>query len=439
MHAQRVVLHALSTAATAEPAAETAEVLQRVGVVRKRRRRGLFAFALVLLAAAAAWVWWSQRGAADGAVTWQTVPADRGDIEVHAIATGSLQARSVVAVGAEMSGRVASVAVDINQRVTRGQVLVHLDPETAANALLEAQASLRSTTADLSRSRAALAEAKSLEKRGAALMAKGLVSTEEHSAQLTSVTLAEADVARASAQIKLAKIRVDQAKTNLEKLVIVSPIDGIVLSRTVEPGNAIAASLSAPQLFTIAEDLAKMELHLPINEADVGRVRENQLATFRVDAWPERIFEARVLEVSFAPVITNNVVTYTAVLAVDNGDLALRPGMTATATIIAETKPDVLRVPNTALRYTPPVPESKSFSLVSAPRMRGMGGGRSNKAPPPGVWVLRDGVPERVRLTLGTSDGTYTEVTGELAEGDEIIVGQDRPAGTEGAGGRRGP
>lgn len=428
-----VALHALSGSEPAPSAVapETMEVLRRTGVVRKRRWRKALGLLVVAAAIGGGAMWWSQRTAGDGAPQFETVVADRGDIEVHAVATGSLQARSVVAVGAEMSGRVAEVAVDINQRVTRGQVLVHLDPEVAANALEEAQASLRSTTADLARSRAALNEAKNLAKRGDVLASKGLISTEEHDTQGTSVTLAEADVSRASAQLKLAKIRVDGAKTNLEKLVIVSPIDGIVLSRTVEPGNAIAASLAAPELFTIAEDLAKMELHLPINEADVGRVHTGQTATFRVDAWPERTFEAKVLEVSFAPVITNNVVTYTAVLAVDNADLALRPGMTATATIIAQTKPDVLRVPNIALRFTPQVTENKQFSLVGQPpRMRGMGGGRGGaKSTPPGVWVLRDGKAERVRLSLGTSDGTYTEVTGELAEGDEIIVGQERTGG----------
>jgi HlyD family secretion protein len=425
-----VALHALPET-VAHP--ETTEVLRKIGVVKRGHRLRRTVLGLVLLSAiAAAVIWWSRRGAAEAAPIWETVTVDRADIEVQVVATGSLEARSVVAVGAEMSGRVASVAVDVNQRVSQGQVLVHLDPETAANTLAESQATLKSSTADLNRSRAALAEAKSVEKRVISLAERGLVSAEEQNTQITSVTLAEADVARSSAQIKLAKIRVDQAKTNLEKLVIVSPIDGIVLSRTVEPGNAIAASLAAPELFTIAEDLARMELHLPVNEADVGRVRDGQLATFRVDAWPDRVFEAKVLEVSFAPVITNNVVTYTAVLEVDNADLALRPGMTATATMIAETKPNALRVPNTALRYTPPVQETKSFSLLGGPpRMRGLGGGKGGKVPP-GVWILKDGVPTRVRVTTGTSDGAYTEVDGEIAEGDEVIVAHGK-AGAQGA------
>jgi HlyD family secretion protein len=181
-------------------------------------------------------------------------------------------------------------------------------------------------------------------------------------------------------------------------------------------------------LFTIAEDLTQMELALPINEADVGRVRAGRLASFQVDAWPDRVFEARVLEVSFAPVVTNNVVTYTALLAVDNADLALRPGMTATATIVSDTRAQVLRVPNTALRYTPPETKSQTFNPLAPPRMRGgPGGGGGSKSQPPGVWVLRDGTPTRVRVTLGASDGTYAEVTaGELVEGDELVIGQDR-------------
>jgi HlyD family secretion protein len=230
-----VALHALSE--TVAPP-ETTEVLRKIGVVKRGRRLRRTILGVVVLAAiAAAVLWWSRRGAAEAAPIWEAVTVDRADIEVQVVATGSLEARSVVAVGAEMSGRVASVAVDVNQRVTKGQVLVHLDPETAANTLAEAQATLKSSTADLNRSRAALAEAKSVEKRVISLAERGLVSAEEQNTQITSVTLAEADVARSSAQIKLAKIRVDQAKTNLEKLVIVSPIDGIVLSRTVEPGT----------------------------------------------------------------------------------------------------------------------------------------------------------------------------------------------------------
>jgi HlyD family secretion protein len=398
---------------------------------------------LVLLAVVGgggAW-WWAGQQARNAPPKWQTVKADRGDLESHVVATGSLQARSIVSVGAETSGRVAEVTVDVNDRVTKGQVLVRLDPETAANALAEARASAKAAVADISRSRAAREESKSVDERVGALASQGLVSVEEEHMQHTNAALAETDVERAVAQSKLAKIRVDQAKTNLSKLEIFSPIDGIVMSRTVEPGNALSASLAAPVLFTIAEDLTKMELALPINEADVGRVRAGQQATFQVDAWPERVFEARVLEVSFAPVVTTNVVTYTALLEVENADMALRPGMTATATIVSDTRPQVLRVPNTALRYTPPETKSQGFTLIPTPRMRGPGGGGGGrggggggtKSTPPGVWVLRDDAPVRVRVTPGMSDGTFTEITaGDLVEGEEVVIGQER--GREGRG-----
>ena len=412
-------------------------MLERVGKGPGRWRRRLLSTVVLvaLVGGAGAW-WWSSRAERNQPPSWQTVAADRGDIEIHVVATGSLQARSTVSVGAEASGRVAEVTVDVNDHVKKGQVLVRLDPEVAENTLAEARASAKAAAADVSRSRAALTESKSVSDRVGSLAAQGLVSDEEEHLQRTNATLAENDVARAKAQSNLAKIRVDQAKVTLSKLEIFSPIDGIVMSRTVEPGNALSSSLSAPVLFTIAEDLAKMELALPVNEADVGRVRAGQTATFKVDAWPERTFEARVREVSFAPVVTNNVVTYTALLEVDNADLALRPGMTATATIVSDNRPQVLRVPNTALRYTPPETKSQSFNPLAPPRMRGMGGGgRSGGGKtPPGVWVLRDGAPVRVRVTTGASDGTFTEITaGELEEGDEIVIGQERAQGGKGA------
>jgi HlyD family secretion protein len=434
-----VARHASSASESAVPLhPETAKVLERIGKGPGRWRRRLAGFlVLVLLAGGAGAWWWSGRDERNPAPQWETVTADRGDIEIHVVATGSLQARSVVSVGAETSGRVAEVTVDVNDHVTKGQVLVRLDPETAANTLAEARASAKAAAADVSRSRAALSESKSVEDRVGSLAVQGLVSAEEEHTQHTNAALAENDVTRAKAQSSLAKIRVDQAKTNLSKLEIFSPIDGIVMSRTVEPGNALSASLAAPVLFTIAEDLSKMELALPVNEADVGRVRTGQAASFRVDAWPDRVFEARVLEVSFAPVVTNNVVTYTALLEVDNADLALRPGMTATATIVSDTRQQVLRVPNTALRYTPPETKTQSFNPLAPQRMRGGGGGGGgggrgggSKSTPPGVWVLRDGAPVRVRVTPGVSDGTFTEITaGEVAEGDEIVIGQDRGSG----------
>ncbi len=437
-----MALHAIASTDPAAPPHTTAQVLENIGAGPGKRRRRWIGWALALAIAGGSGWWFFGRTTEAPSMTYETVPAAVGDIEMHVVATGSLQALSVVSVGAELSGRVEEVTVDINARVTKGQVLVKLAPETFKNALNEAQASLKSATADVTRSKASLSASEVLAGRADRLASQGLVSAEEDDTQRTAKDLASADVTRARAQAALAKIRVDQAKTDLSKLVITSPIDGIVLSRTVEPGNAISASMSTPVLFTIAEDLGKMELQLPIHESDVSRVRAGQKATFTVDAWPDRKFDAVVVDISYAAVVTNNVVTYTAMLSVDNTDLALRPGMTATATIVSDTKNDVLRVPSAALRYTPPKPEaSTSINPFAPPRMRGgPGGGGARggggpgggaaKAEPPGVWVLRDGAPVRVRVTAGATDGAFTEVTGgELQAGDEIIVGASRGGG----------
>jgi HlyD family secretion protein len=425
-----VALRALSTTDPAHPT--TTQVLENLGAGPGKRRRKWIGWALALGIIGGSGWWFFGRPSQVVPISFETVPAELGDIEIHVVATGALQARSVVSVGAELSGRVESVAVDVNSHVKKGQVLVTLAPETFRNALSEAEASLKSANADLTRSKASLTASATLLGRVDRLASQGLVSAEEDDTQTSAKELASADVTRSKAQSALAKIRVDQAKTDLSKLVITSPIDGIVLSRTVEPGNAISASLAAPVLFTIAEDLGQMELQLPIHEADVSRVRADQKGTFTVDAWPDRQFEATVLDVSFAPVVTTNVVTYTAMLSVDNTDLALRPGMTATATIVSDTRNDVLRVLSTALRFTPPKAAPTTFNPLAPAKMGGRGGGGGGggggaKAEPPGVWVLRDGAPVRVRVTAGATDGTFTEVAGgELQPGDEVIVGTNK-------------
>ncbi|MBC8068470.1 MAG: efflux RND transporter periplasmic adaptor subunit [Deltaproteobacteria bacterium] len=425
-----MALRAIDTSKTEPVHPATAEVLENLGAGPGKRRRRWLGWALGLAIVGGTGWWFFGRPAEVVPLSYETVPAETGDIEMHVVATGSLQALSVVSIGAELSGRVDTVTVDVNSRVTKGQVLVTLSPETFKNALNEAEASLRSSNADITRSKASLTSSETLAARGNRLAGQGLVSAEEDDTLRTNKALATADVTRARAQAALAKIRVDQAKTDLSKLVITSPIDGVVLSRTVEPGNAISASMSTPVLFTIAEDLGKMELQLPVHEADVARVRAGQKASFKVDAWPDREFEAAVVDVSYAAVVTNNVVTYTAMLSVDNTDLALRPGMTATATIVSDTKSDVLRVPSSALRFTPPKQEvSTSINPFAPPRMRGGGGGGrpggggmgggAAKAEPPGVWVPR----------TGATDGAFTEVTsGELQAGDEIVVGASRGA-----------
>lgn len=411
-------------------------------------RRGFRRASGWLLAAAVAgstgWIAYDRWTAEPAPIEYRTAAVSRGDLQVAVSATGNLQAHGVVSVGGEISGRVASVEVDFNDRVQAGQVLLRLDTQLLRNAVAEAEAAYAMARTELARAKASRAQAESVARRTADLAARGLVPAEENESAQSAAALARADVDRAGAALRQAGSRVEQAKTNLDKAEIVSPIDGVVLSRTVEPGNAIAASLSAPELFILAEDLARMELHLGIDEADVGRVREGQRATFTVDAFPGRTFDATVEQVRLSPAASDTVVTYTAVLSVRNDEALLRPGMTATASIVTARHEDLLRVPNAALRFSPaatqPGPAESATGnpfRMMGPRMRGGRGGaaeateeRSSSGGGTGsVWVLREGTPTRIELDLGPSDGRFTGIEpGALAEGDELLVGADREA-----------
>lgn len=383
---------------------------------------------------------------------YETVALDRGDIDETVQATGTLEARRVVSVGGEISGRIATVEVEVNDRVTKGQVLVTLDPASLDNALTEAKGALAAAKIGVSRASASTKAAKITKDRAESLFAKGLIAREELETAQSGHTLAQADEARAKSDRDLAAIRVQQAQTDREKATIVSPIDGVVLTRSVEPGNAISASLEAPELFLIAEDLSQMRLHLGVDEADVGRVQAGQAASFTVDAWPGRTFQATVERVDLAPAVTETttVVTYTAVLAVGNEGERLRPGMTATATIVTERHADALRVPTVALRFDPsPVEPTAPKVAASNPlqpsmpgRRRGGGGaGRSRgggsgsgggdaSASPRGragkLWILKGGEPTAIDVRLGASDGRFTEIrTDALSAGDEVVVSME--------------
>jgi HlyD family secretion protein len=436
---------------SSEPAVSpTAEaVLQAVGGRPRARWRRIgrwAALAFVLAGGsltARAWL-----SAPPPAPTYETVALDRGDIDETVQATGTLEARRVVSVGGEISGRIATVAVEVNDRVTRGQVLATLDPASLDNALTEAKGALAAAKIGVTRASATTKAAKVTKDRAESLFASGLIAREELETAQSSHTLAQADEARARSDRDLAAIRVQQAETDRTKATIVSPIDGVVLTRSVEPGNAISASLEAPELFLLAEDLSAMRLHLGVDEADVGRVQAGQAASFTVDAWPGRTFEAKVERVDLAPAVaeTTTVVTYTAVLAVDNAGERLRPGMTATATIVTERHAQVLRVPTVALRFDPnavepSAPETKASNPLqpTMPGRRG-GAGRNRGARsgteggearraggrPSVLHVLRDGEPTPIEVRVGASDGRFTQIqTDALQAGDEVVVAME--------------
>lgn len=389
-------------------------------VIRSRRRRGrsgLIAWIAVALVLVALLVWalWPR----ETTVEWQTRSVDRGDMALSATATGNLEPRSEVTVGAEISGLIREVLVVENDPVAVGDVLARFDTEELEVNLAQTEARLALAQASVAEAEATLEEATVDERRLASLVARNMASQAEVDAARAGVKRAAARVRYSEASVREAQAIVSASRTRLDKAVITSPIKGVVLKRNIEPGNTVAASFQAPELFILAEDLREMELHVSLDEADVGLVRPGQPATFTVDAWPGEEFAAEVLSVYLYPTIENNVVTYTTVLGVDNPDEKLLPGMTATATITTGEREQVIRVPNMALRFQPPGDEEEGGGLRIG-GMRRPAAERSGNA----VWLLRDGQPERIPVRTGYSDGLYTEILGDaLSPGDEVVVG----------------
>ncbi|WP_235019430.1 efflux RND transporter periplasmic adaptor subunit [Tabrizicola flagellatus] len=399
---------------------------------RPRRRRWPWVILVgALLAGVGAWAWLSG-SQTSRSIRYTTAEVTRGEVIVTVTATGSVQPTTQVDVSSELSGALAEVAVDFNDRVEVGQVLARLDDTNLKEAVQTAKAQLQAAEANLKQAEASAREAEAnhesqleLDRRGQSTRLKLIASEVARDRARAAVDAANADVA-------LARARVSEAENDLGKSIIRSPITGVVLNRAAEPGQIVAASLNAPVLFTLAEDLARMELRVDVDEADIGRVAVGNTANFTVDAFPDRSFPATITTIRYAPETTDGVVTYKAILSVDNRDGLLRPGMTATATIAVTVEKDVLRVPNAALRYEPPRAAEDSGGasgrgLVgmimpgrsSTPSLtRGSSGGRS-------VWLLRDGVPVEVPVEPGVTDGRVTAVTAEgLAEGDQVIVDQ---------------
>ncbi|MBA4176975.1 MAG: efflux RND transporter periplasmic adaptor subunit [Leptothrix sp. (in: Bacteria)] len=402
------------------------------------RRRVVWAvLALLVAAAAAAWVWQGRREAA-AAAQYRTQPATRGALTVAVTANGTLQPTTLVAMGSELSGTVARVVADINDRVRKGQLLVALDAARLRDQVAGSQAALAAAEAALAQARATATEARDTlaRLRDVHQRSGGQVpSAAELAGAEAAQARGEAAVASAQANTAQARATLSSSQTTLAKASIRSPIDGVVLSRAVEPGNAVAASLQAVTLFTLAEDLTKMKLQVYVDEADVGQVRAGQAATFTVSAYPTRRYPATIVRVGYGSTTKDNVVTYQAELSVDNDDLTLRPGMTATATITTVERRDALRVPNAALRYSPAAAGAAASTpgnnIVSSimPRMPGGAGGTrragTDTAQVRQVWVLEGGRPQAVPVKPGVSDGRHTEVTSEkLQPGMAVIVGQ---------------
>lgn len=411
------------------------------------QHRTVWLLVTLVLALLAGLVWWRGQLAAQAAPRYVTQPVTRGNVAVTVTANGTLQPTRSVNIGSELSGTVARVLVDVNDQVKKGQALVELDPSKLRDATVGAQATLNSAQASVRQSEATLREAQANLARleEVAQLSGGKVpSKAELDTARATQDRADADLAAARAAVTQAQATLSTNQTNLAKSTIRSPIDGVVLTRSVEPGAAVAASLQAVTLLTIAEDLTQMKLQVNVDEADVGQVKVGQKASFTVAAQAGRTYPAALTRVAYGSTTTDNVVTYTTQLDVRNDDLSLRPGMTATATIAATERENVLRVPNTALRFQPPADGAKgatsdSRSLVSRlmPGPPRLGGGRRagtaadapRRAGKGTLWLLEDNQPRRIEVTTGLSDGRLTEVSGpDLHEGAQVIVEQQRGA-----------
>ncbi len=354
-------------------------------------------------------------------------PATRTDLTVIITATGSVQPTNQVDVSSELSGTIRNVLVDFNSPVKVGQVLAELDTDKLKATLNSSRARLASAKAKVLDVEATLVEKKLAYERKKTLSTSKVSSQQDLDTAKAANDRAEAAVESAKADVGVAEADVQLNETNLVKSRIVSPINGIVLKRNVDPGQTVASSLQAPILFTIAEDLAQMEVQVDVDEADVGRVKEGQQGTFSVDAYPDRKFQARIRELRYGSEVVQGVVTYKAVLSTDNAGLLLRPGMTATAEIVVQQVAQALTVPNAALRYAPPAKQSSGPSLMrrlvsGRPQFRAASE-REEAGPNRKVWVLKDGVPAPVPVVAGVSDGRRTEIVrGAIREGQGVIV-----------------
>ena len=484
----------------------------------RSRRKYLVAAAIALLLAflAGTW-WWQQRAQAGGGGGYRTAAIERGDIRVAISATGTLRAISTVDVGSQISGLVTEVLADFNDQVSRGQVIARIDPSTYLAQIEQGNASANSARASLATAQASLRNAEADYRRKAELAQSQLIAASDLDVARAALEQARAQVDSARAQIAQQQASTQTSRLNLERTEIRSPVDGVVLTRSVEPGQTVAASLQAPVLFQIAEDLSKMEIELAIDEADIGQVEPGQGVSFTVDAFPDRRFRGEVQQIRLSATSTNNVITYPVVVAVDNADQVLLPGMTANAEIEVSRRDGVLRVPNAALRYKPGddagiaapprgnggfaddlaalgsglgldarqqatldaalarMREQASQRRAAAPAAAAGAGPAVVRAAPSGdmqaamrqrlterlatqfaefrdtlddaqrvqwdrglaglagarrapLYLLDGGSVRAAMVRVGASDGSWTEVSGPVSEGLQVVVGTERPA-----------
>ncbi|MEY2935458.1 MAG: hypothetical protein RL033_6207 [Pseudomonadota bacterium] len=426
---------------------ETADVLRAAGPPRAKGRRWRW-LALAVLAVgglAAGGIAW-ERARAPKPPNYVTIPLAKGELVQTVTAVGTLAPVDAVDLGTEVTGRLVRVLVDVNDSVRTGQVMAEIDPEQLEARVRESAAQLESASANMTSARVSLAEARVKAERVAALYQQGLASGDENDTARSALERADAGLAVASAQTTVAKANLASARTQLSRAVIRAPIDGIVLSRAVEAGQTVTAGFQTPVLFTLARDLSKLELSVEVDEADIAKVHEGQGASFNVDAYPGRTFPSRVLKLHNMPKAGATVVTYTALLSVDNEDRSLRPGMTATAAIVSDRLSDVWLVDNAALRFEPPRQAGPRRGLFPVPGLGGPPGagrrpaGTAAPAAEEGAGdehvYLADGSGgvRRVSVSVLATDGSKSAIAprdGEAAgRGPHRPEGPNRPART---------
>lgn len=411
-----------------------------LGIAPTRKRTRLKRWGMAAVCAVLLILLYSIFGADTAGPRYATVELDRGDMTVYVTATGNLEPTNEVSVGSELSGLIDKVFVDINDKVAKNQPLAQIDPEKLNDAirrseaaLEQARASVLQAEATLELTRASLARFEEIHR----LSSGKVPSLAELDTARAESKRAVANLAAARAAVSSAEAQLSTDRTNLAKATILSPVDGVILSRQIEPGQTVAASFNTPTLFVIAEDLAAMKLEVKVDEADVGQVAVGQPTTFTVDAYPGKTFEAVITRVNVgansdttatAATTTSSVVSYGAVLSVDNEDLALRPGMTATASILTSREQDVFLVPNTALRFQPSEQSEAEggFSLFGRRRDAGEQQVTLGRGARQTIYALRaGGSAEEIPVVVGSTDGAWTIVSGEgLEPGLPIITGE---------------
>lgn len=342
----------------------------------------------------------------DKATQYITQTVDRGDISATVSATGTVNAVTTVLVGTQVSGTIKQIYVDYNSTVRKGQLLAQIDTSSFDAQVAQASANLSLARANLEKSKVAVRDTITTFERNKILIAKNFISKSDLDTSETNYLSALAQVKASEAQVEQARAALSLAQTNLRYTQIVSPVNGTVISRSIDVGQTVAASFQTPTLFTIAQDLTKMQIETSVDEADIGSIKTNQPVTFTVDAYPDQTFRGNVSIIRNAPTTVQNVVTYTVIVQVDNPELKLKPGMTANVSIITNDKKNILRIPNAALR----VKLLDKELTAKAPKGAG-------------VWILDNKKPKRIPLAIGIRDNRFTEVlTGNIPENAAIIV-----------------